>query len=118
MSLKFYTDVHVPLNAVKQLRLKGVDIIHCGEVGLSNADDSIHFRYAIENQRVMVSCDYDFEHLHVEVLVEGNSHFGVVYFRMNDQCQSISTIVNEIQMLHEISEAEADLSNQFWRVTS
>ena len=37
--IKFYTDVHIAREAVDQFRKKGVDIIHYGEVGMSDADD-------------------------------------------------------------------------------
>ncbi|MEO8394342.1 MAG: DUF5615 family PIN-like protein, partial [Chloroflexota bacterium] len=46
---------------VDQLRKKGVDILHCGEVGMSDADDSEHLLYAVQDKRVMVTCDADFE---------------------------------------------------------
>ena len=63
-SIKFYTDVHIPNEAVRQLRIQGVDIIHCSEAGMADAGDPDHLIYAIETGRVMVSCDADFERLH------------------------------------------------------
>lgn len=113
--IKFYTDVHIAREAVTQLREKGVDIIHCGEVGLADADDLTHLTHATEESRVMVSCDEGFERYHVQWQANGKAHAGIVYFRMKDQCQSISIIVNEILFLHEAADYEADLYNRIWR---
>ena len=85
---------------------------------MSDADDPTHLQYAIITGRVMVSCDRDFETFHAHYLTEGKAHSGIVYFRMNVQCQSISIIVKEILFLHEAANYQEDLYNQFWRVKS
>ena len=113
--IKFYTDVHIAKEAIDQLRTKGVDIIHCGEVGMSDADDIDHLLYAVKDGRVMVSCDDDFVRLHAQWQAAGLEHAGVVYFRMKDQCQSISVVVRELLFLHEAADYETDLYNQVWR---
>lgn len=113
---KFFCDVHIAREAVRQLQNKSVDIIHCGEVGLADADDSELLVYAIDNKRVMVSCDDDFQRLHNQYQQTQNEHFGIVYFRMNDQCKSISIIVRELLFLHEAADQQSDLYNQLWRV--
>jgi predicted nuclease of predicted toxin-antitoxin system len=113
--IKFYTDVHIAREAVDQLRKKGVDIIHCGEVGMSDADDSDHLMYAVKDERVMVTCDADFERYHTEWQAAGHAHCGIVYFRMKDQCQSISVVVRELLFLHEAADYQTDLYNQIWR---
>jgi predicted nuclease of predicted toxin-antitoxin system len=40
--LKFYTDVHIAKTVVRQLRNKGIDILHGGELGLGDATDFEH----------------------------------------------------------------------------
>lgn len=90
--MKFYTDVHISREVVKQLRQKGIDIIYCGEVGLSDATDPDHLKYATTEARIMVSCDDDFERPHMEWLEQGKPHAGIVYFRMMDQCQQIGLV--------------------------
>ena len=115
MVIKFFTDVHIAKEAVKQLHRKGVDIIHCDEVGLANADDAELFVYAVSQERVMVSCDDDFERYHAQWQAEGQEHADIVYFRMKDQCKSISVVVREILFLHKAADYMTDLYNQIWR---
>jgi predicted nuclease of predicted toxin-antitoxin system len=114
-AIRFFTDVHIAIEAVRQLQKKGVDIIHCGDVGLSDADDRELLRYATQNGRVMVTCDQGFEGYHTEWLKLEHEHAGIVYFRMLDQCQSISVIVRESLFLWEAADYMTDLYNQIWR---
>lgn len=49
-----------PLNfsVMFTLQAKGVDITHCGDVGLSDADDAELFEFAIENRCVMIPINH------------------------------------------------------------
>lgn len=115
MAIEFYTDVHISREAVRQLADKGVSIIHCGDVGMSDASDEEHIEYATQNRCTIVTCDEDFERYHADWQQAGREHSGIVYFRMLDQCQSISIVVKEILFLHEAADYEQDLFNQIWR---
>ncbi len=114
--IKFYTDVHISHEAVRQLQKKGVEIIHCGDVGMSDAGDEEHLMYAVEHGYVMVTCDQGFERYHTEYQQAGREHTGIVYFQMDPKCKSIGTIVNEILFLHEAADYRIDLYNKVWRV--
>lgn len=113
--VKFFTDVHIAREAAQQLRRRGIDIVHCGDVGMADEEDIDLFKYAIQDGRVMVSCDEDFERLHTRWQATSQEHTGILYFRMKDQCQSIGLIVREIIFLHEAADYETDLYNQIWR---
>jgi hypothetical protein len=115
MLLRFYVDVHISYEAVLQLRKQGVDIIHCGEVGMSDMPDIEHLSYAISTNRIMVSCDVDFVLFHDQYQAEGKEHTGIVYFQMSKHCKSIGLIVKEILFLVEIADYQKDLYNQLWR---
>lgn len=114
-SIKFYADVHIAKEVVYQLQKKGVDIVHCGDLGLADAEDDTHLEYAIGEDRVIVTCDADFERYHAEWQAAGRKHSGIIYFRMKDQCQSISIVFREIMFLHEAADYHVDLYNQLWR---
>ncbi len=113
--VKFYTDVHVDRKAVKQLKNKGVDIIHCSEVRMEEAADEAHLAYATELGRIIVSCDEDFSDLHFKWQSADREHAGIVCMRMFDQCKSISFIVNTILFLNEAAVYKTDLYNRIWR---
>lgn len=114
-SIRYYTDVHIAREAVRQLQQKGIDIVHCGDIGLSDADDSAHLEYATREGRILVTCDDDFERLHAAWQTAGREHGGIVYFKMGDKCKSIGFIVNTLLFLHEAASYESDLHNQIWR---
>jgi predicted nuclease of predicted toxin-antitoxin system len=113
--IKFFADVHIAKEAVHQLQRKGVDVMHCGDVGMADADDLDLLQYATDNMLIMVTCDEDFERYHAEWQAANKAHTGIVYFRMKDQCQSISVVVREILFLNEAADYDVDLKNQIWR---
>jgi predicted nuclease of predicted toxin-antitoxin system len=115
VALRFYTDVHIAREAVSQLRQKGVDILHCGDIGMADAADEDHLIYATSQERILVSCDDDFLRLHETWQRAGRKHAGIVYFRMVDQCKSVSIIVREVLFLHEAADYGVDLYNHVWR---
>jgi predicted nuclease of predicted toxin-antitoxin system len=38
-TLKFYMDTHIPKAVAIQLRNKGIDVVRCEDVGLTESDD-------------------------------------------------------------------------------
>jgi predicted nuclease of predicted toxin-antitoxin system len=114
--LRFYADVHIAKEAIYQLQYKGIDAVHSSDVSMENASDEEHLNYAAQQQRIVITCDDDFEKLHWQYQQEQREHPGIIYFRMFDQCKSISIIVREIQFLHEVAEYKIDLYNKVWRV--
>lgn len=114
---KFYLDSHLSKTICKQLRRKGVDIVHCAEIGMKDAPDNEHLGYATQLGRILVTCDKGINfQLHLAWQAEGKEHAGIVYFRMEDQCKSISIVVNELLFLHEAAVYETDLHNDIWWV--
>lgn len=115
---RFLFDVHLAKEAVRQLRLKGIDVLHVGEIGLEDAPDTQIMAYAVNNERAMVSCDEGYARFHYDFIAREEDHFGVVYFRMEDQCQSISVVVREIEIIASIARTAEELINQLWRATT
>lgn len=83
--LKFYFDTHIAKAVAVQLRLKGVDVVRCEEIGMAEASDDEHLNYATAEGRVMVSLDSDFVSLHHEWMVDNRSHCGIM--RLNPDWQ-------------------------------
>ena len=113
--MRFFTDVHVPREAVQQLRNKGVDVIHASEVGLDNEKDEILMNYAVNYERTMVSCDRDFADMHYDYIDADIQHYGVVYFTMNVNC-NISVIVNTLYEVVQLAEFDNELVNVLWEI--
>ena len=75
--LKLYTDTHIAKAVTVQLRRREVDIIRCEDVGMAEADDRDHLRYATDHSRAVVTQDDDFARLHVNWQQSGEKHAGI-----------------------------------------
>ena len=114
---KFYLDVHIAKEVAIQAQQKGVDIIHCSDIGNDNLSDDEHLAYALQQRRVMVTFDRGFEKHHAVRQRRGEEHGGIVLLLIINQAQSIGAIVNELVFLSGSANYENDLYNQIWRVS-
>jgi predicted nuclease of predicted toxin-antitoxin system len=91
MRLYLDDDLAGPLLA-RLLQGAGHDVILPADIGLSGADDSVHFARAIEESRVVLTRNYrDFENLHNLVMKSGGRHPGVLLVRRdNDPSRNLS----------------------------
>jgi len=114
--LKFYCDSHISKKVASQLRDKGVDIIHCEEVGLSKASDIEHLEYAVSENRTIITHDDDFLGHHKDWQAQGKAHHGIMFVHARSQGK-VGVLTNEVLLYHELIEAEAgtieeDIKNQ------
>lgn len=122
-SLKFYTDVHISKAVVVELRKRGVDIVHCEDVGMADVDDLTHLQYAADEVRVMVTHDADFLGLHDTWQAEGKSHGGIIHVHSQLQGEgSIGYIVKGLFEYYQLVESgaasvEEDFQNQRYFLT-
>jgi predicted nuclease of predicted toxin-antitoxin system len=118
MPIKFYTDTHVPKQVALQLRLRGVDIVRCEDVGLKLADDEEHLIFATQNGRTVISQDYDFHTIHTRWINEGRNHCGILKISRNIPLKlEIGRLVIQLYEYHQMIEIgagtlEADIYNQ------
>jgi predicted nuclease of predicted toxin-antitoxin system len=107
-SLKLYTDKHIPKAVTTQLRLRGVDIIRCEDVGLGDVDDLTHLEFATREGRVVITRDADFTRLHAAWQSDGRKHAGIMFCSSEIQGESaVGKIVNVVVMYHELIEGGA-----------
>jgi len=106
VSLSFYTDTHIAKQIAVQLRNKGVQIIRCEEVGLAEADDDEHLKYAVDHQLCIITKDDDFLRLHATYLSEGREHCGIFYSRQRDN-PTIGEIVKACLEYYDLIESDA-----------
>lgn len=80
LSVKYYTDKHVPKAISNELHKRGIDVVRCEEVGLGNAADETHLEYATRENRVVITSDEDFTRLHKSWIEQNKSHAGILYY--------------------------------------
>lgn len=79
--LRFLFDQHVSGPALRQLRQRGVDVVHVAEVGLASAADPDVLRWAVEHGRIVVTRNYrDFAPMVEAYSRRGISFPGVLYY--------------------------------------
>jgi predicted nuclease of predicted toxin-antitoxin system len=73
--IRFHLDESVQVALATALRQRGIDVTTAADAGLVSASDEEQLRFALANDRVVVSYDSDFLHLHQA----GSPHAGIVY---------------------------------------
>ena len=58
--MKFLVDAHLPVELADYLVEKGNDAVHVRNLSMSHAPDAILWKYALQNEYVIVSKDQDF----------------------------------------------------------
>lgn len=115
-SLKFYADTHIPKAVTVQLRLRDVDIVRCEEIGMAEATDEAHLRYAAAEGRAMVTHDDDFLVLHATYQEQNIKHSGIMYVQPALQ-GNVGQMVKRLFEYFELIEGgagtlENDIANQ------
>ena len=103
----FYTDDDVNGDAIKIARKMGVEIVTTNEVGLGGARDPVHFKYAIDNDYVLVTQNVrHFIPLYTAWSEAGNEHPGVVLVD-NKRIKNPLTVAKYLKMIHETHTPES-----------
>ena len=121
--IKFYADTHIARAVAVQLRNRGVDIVRCEEVGMSEAKDFEHLEYAATEDRVVITHDDDFLRLDREGQAAGRIHAGIMHCKSHLQGnKGIGRIVRECVEWHEmilsgVATVEDDIVNHVIHVS-
>jgi predicted nuclease of predicted toxin-antitoxin system len=119
MSLKFYTDTHIPKQVAIQLRAKDIVIVRCEDVGMAEADDEAHLEYAAQNSLALITKDEGFRARHFHWLSEGKNHKGI-FFCGDRQTAVIGKIVNACETYHKLIVSGAgqldEIENEFFDI--
>jgi predicted nuclease of predicted toxin-antitoxin system len=117
--LRFYTDTHVDKQVAIQLRLQGIEVVRCQEIGMANAEDENHLIYAVENGFALITKDADFRDLHYHWLNEEKSHCGIFYCsdrRISAVGHIVSACTTYYQLLMDGAGTLADINNHFFEI--
>ena len=95
MAIRFHLDENVSGAVASSLRHRGVDVTTPVDAGLIGADDSEHLRFAVSQNRVIVTHDDDFTRIHAD----GSVHAGICYCHKDKH--SIGDLVRLLILVHE-----------------
>lgn len=115
--LKFFTDNHISLEAINELRRQGVNVIRAFDVGFpQNEPDIPLLEHTTENGLIMVTCDHNFLQHDKTWKLEDKEHGGIIYFDMaGGDCKRPGKIVRVLLKFHqEVLDGEATYQENFY----
>lgn len=94
--LRFHLDESVPYpDAVAgALRRASIDVTTTVDAGIRTKDDVAQWQFAQHDQRVIVTCDEDFLHMHDE----DQSHAGIVFYEQ--QARGVGRVIEWLVLMH------------------
>lgn len=95
MAIRFHLDENVSGAIALGLRRRGIDVTTALDAGLLGADDVDHLRFAVHQDRVVVTHDDDFTRIHAS----GTDHLGICYCPKDKH--SIGSLVHLLVLVHE-----------------
>ena len=95
MAIRFHLDENVSGAVASALRRRGIDVTTAADAGLIGADDLDHLRFAMAQQRIVVTHDDDFTRIHTE----SAKHAGICYCHKDKH--SIGDLVRLLLLIDE-----------------
>lgn len=92
--MRFHLDEHVDHAIAHGLRLRGIDVTTTTDANLVSADDESHLRFALAEQRVIVTFDRDF----LRLAHSGYEHAGIIFAEANRI--SIGDAIRYLELMH------------------
>ena len=100
--MKLLLDQGLPRTAADILRKAGIDSLHVGELGQSDADDPILLQLGRDDERVIVTLDADF---HTLLALSGATSPSVIRIRIEGlRSEALAKLLQEV-----LSQCSADL---------
>jgi predicted nuclease of predicted toxin-antitoxin system len=111
MKIKLLLDEDVHLAVAVALRKRGYDVVHVQELDRKGKTDPEQLRYAVEQERCMVSFNMkDFVLLHNHYVQNVQSHFGII---VSKQIPVGTTIHELLKVLQHFSQNSIKNQIQF-----
>ena len=93
MSVRYHLDEHIDPAVAAGLRGRGIGVTTTSDAGLLSADDEEHLRFALAEQRAIMTHDEDFLVFHSQ----GRSHYGIVF--CHQEARTIGQIVQSLVLI-------------------
>ncbi|MBC8180293.1 DUF5615 family PIN-like protein [candidate division KSB1 bacterium] len=94
--IRFHLDENVPLAVAHGLKKRGIDVSTTPDSNLIQAKDFEQLKYAVNNNRVLVTHDSDFLRLHKN----GINHAGIAYCPQGSR--TIGQIIKSLLLIYEL----------------
>lgn len=115
MKPRYFADEHINKDAIEQLRLKGLDIVHCSDVGMTSTADILLLEYAVQANRVMLTADRkDFRRLYFVWMEQERHHSGIILLHPDRHAKHIGEIVRIVMYFHELADTAEDMRDTLW----
>lgn len=103
MKIKLFLDEDVPLAVALALRKRGYDVVHAQELNRKGKSDFEQLRYAVEEERCLLSFNVkDFVLLHNKYVKNEQDHFGVIVSKQLPIGETIRRVLKVLQLFsHE-----------------
>lgn len=82
------------------MRRRGIDVVRAQEVGLADASDDEHIKYALQEKRVIVTQDAGF----IQRNRKGEKNYGIAYCAQGSL--SIGEMIGALGLIYELLEPE------------
>jgi predicted nuclease of predicted toxin-antitoxin system len=93
MGVRYHLDEHINPAVAAGLRARGIDVTTTSEAGLLGADDEEHLRFALVEQRAIMTHDEDFLVFHSEK----RPHYGIVF--CHNEARTVGQIVQSLVLI-------------------
>ncbi|MGH9843275.1 MAG: DUF5615 family PIN-like protein [Blastocatellia bacterium] len=112
MSIKFYTDVHIPFAIVLGLRARNVDVITAQEDGAARLPDPALLDRATALERTLFTQDQDFLTEAARRQRDGEYFFGIIFAEQREA--PIGKCISDLEIIAKAAEPD-DLINKLVR---
>ena len=97
--VRFYVDEQSDRAIASALRQCGADVVRGVDLGLTGAEDRVHWEIAVEQRRAIITRDRDF----LRMAAEGIPHWGIIYAQ---QHTGLKRIIRGVLAIYEQRDAE------------
>jgi predicted nuclease of predicted toxin-antitoxin system len=105
--LNLYLDANTPEDLARALRAEGFEVVRAQEVGLQDADDLTHLRWASEHGYALFTFDTKTMPKAIEAWGKmGREHFGVILCEQMPR-EAVGVIVRRLKRLAQVYRPEA-----------
>lgn len=99
MKIKLFLDEDIHLSMVLALRKRGYNVVHVQELDRRGKSDMEQLRYAVKEERCLLSFNVkDFVLLHNKYVESGEEHFGIIVSKQLPVGKTITKLLKVLRL--------------------